>query len=92
VQANEDTSGANFSELLRTFARVALEAAERARWQPIEMAPFESAKRFWLGRTDAVPIIAWRYYSDGPWLSSGINVEAYEPTHYQLIPSPPEKA
>jgi hypothetical protein len=76
----------------RMQAKAALEAAERARWQPIETAPFESAKRFWVGKPDYVPIIAWRYYSDGPWLSDRINVGVYGPTHYQPLPSPPEKA
>jgi hypothetical protein len=60
-------------------------------WRPIETAPFESAKRFWVGKPNAVPIIAWRYYHDGPWLAERINVEVYAPTHWLHLPVPPSE-
>jgi len=59
---------------------VALEAAERARWQPIETAP-----------KSEVPILfGWRdgKVSIGFWDTEFLKLE--KPTHWQPLPSPPE--
>lgn len=80
------------SGLLSAPEPVRLELAAKLNpWRRIETAPFESAKRFWLGKPDAVPIIGWRYYRAGPWISDGINMDGYQPTHYQDLPAPPSE-
>jgi Protein of unknown function (DUF551) len=82
--------------------RSALEAAERVRWQPIEMAPKDGTSIFAECGNNCF-IVAWRtWYNEltrgdvTGWWSVGAK-NAYQPeqliikpTHWQPLPSPPE--
>jgi hypothetical protein len=79
-----------FSPHYMARMRAALEAAERAAWQPIESAPKDGTPVL-LGskRGDLWPmrVRAWSKLYDG-WRGGGTSCEA---THWRPLPAPPAK-
>ncbi len=71
----------------RRLAADALEAAERARWQPIETAPkdLDDDEAWYLGFANGCGLIQWT--QDGWCDTAGSQCQ---PTHWQPLPSPPE--
>ena len=60
-------------------------------WQPIDTAPFESAKRYLLAHNGGVTFIGWRYYADGPWIAEHMNLKDNPPNHWAEIPDAPNE-
>ena len=79
------------------MVRAALEAAERAAWQPIETAPRDSRTDIWIARGKQIAVASWfaewKYCRGGPktncWVQPGGAVFEPSPTHWRPLPSPP---
>jgi len=74
--------------------KIALEAAERVRWQPIETAPKDRTFIFLLCEEDSSTwLAAWQsvcwYGVDNLGLTR--TSETFKPTRWQPLPSPPEE-
>jgi Lar family restriction alleviation protein len=57
----------------------------QASWQPVETAPFVSAKRYLIVNGSEIPLVGFRYYLEGPWYDE--HGHEVVPLAWQELPS-----
>jgi len=77
-------------ELGLGIAKLGLEAAERARWQPIETAPKDATCVLLYDGDGADPTVCFWHAIQG-WTARWDHEPFEEPTHWQPVTSPPER-
>ncbi len=65
--------------------RAALEAAERAAWQPIETAPKDGSRILLRAMSQHV---GW-WEDENDWWATGLDSYVRNPTHWRPLPAPP---